>query len=60
MHDRRCEFPDTGLVERVGACKLSHPPKVGVTLYEHEGAQGYRERMNVRQVASRHLRQAIA
>jgi hypothetical protein len=46
--DRRCEFPDSGLVELTGVCKLADPdmPLAGVTLHEHESAQDYRERMN--------------
>ena len=42
---RRCEFPDAGLAERIGGCKLADPdvPKVNVTLYELESSEGYRE-----------------
>jgi hypothetical protein len=59
---RRCELPDTGLVELTGICKLADPdmPLAGVTVYELEATQDYRSYRRGRQTAHMHRKSGVA
>ena len=60
MDDRRCELPDTGLVERSGVCGLANPDMhlLNVAVYELEATQDYREYRNGRETADMHGKSA--